>query len=163
MPDNRTHELRVQALRRRAAPHGLDVDAALQIGGHYASSTEHAGLVHVSGQVPRVGSALVRTGRVGEAVTLAQAREAAEVCVLRVLIVLHQAHGLGRVQQVLKMNVFVQSDADFTQHSEVADAASELLVDVLGPPGLCARTSVGVQKLPKDAPVEIDAIVGLRP
>ncbi len=154
-------ETRVQTLRRLAAPHGLDIDAPLQIGGHYASSTEHAGLVHVSGQVPRVGASLVCTGRVGDGVSLAQAREAAAVCVLRVLTVLHQAHGLDRVRRVLKLNVFVHSADDFTQHSEVADGASELLVAVLGPDGLGARTSLGVRQLPKNAPVEVDATVAL--
>lgn len=155
-------ESRIEIARRLAAPHGLDLDATLQIGGNYASFTEHLGLVHVSGQVPRVGSALVCTGRVGESVSLAQARQAAEVCVLRVLSVLHQVYGLDCIQRVLKMNVFVQCTADFTQQSEVSDAASDLLKAVLGPDGVGARTSVGVQQLPKDAPVEIDVAAALR-
>jgi enamine deaminase RidA (YjgF/YER057c/UK114 family) len=106
---------------------------------------------------------VVATGRVGEQVSLAQARAAAEVCTLRVLAILQHHVGLDRVQRVLKMNVFTQSAATFTQQSEVADAASDLLFKVFGDDGVHARTSVGVYQLPKDAAVELDVTVSLRP
>lgn len=154
---------RSQIAQQRATSHGLDLTAPLQIGGHYASITEHQGVAYLSGQVPRIGSTVVATGRVGQAVDLQQARDAAEVCALRLLAILDQAHGLDRVAKVLKLGVFVQSDATFTQHSEVADAASDLLHEVFGEAGRHARTSVGVAQLPKNAAVEIDAIVALLP
>ena len=154
---------RHQIAQQRAAAHGLDLKAPLQTGGHYASITEHGGVAYLSGQVPRIGSTVVATGRVGQGLGLQQARDAAEVCALRLLSILDQTHGLDRVAQVLKLSVFVQSDDAFTQHSEVADAASDLLHAVLGDAGRHARTSVGVAQLPKNAAVEIDAIVALLP
>jgi len=152
---------RIHIARQLATPHGFDLASPLQIGGNYASVTEHDKTVHVSGQVPRIGSNVVCTGRVGELVTLFQARTATEVCVLRVLAILEQAYGLERIKRVLKMNVFVQAAADFTQQSEVADAASDLLVAVFGEDGRHARTSVGVHQLPKNASVELDLIAAL--
>ena len=59
-------------------------------------------------------------------------------------------------RSVLRVGVFVQAGPGFTQHSEVADAASDLLVAVLGETGRHARTSVGVASLPKDATVELE-------
>jgi len=56
------------------------------------------------------------------------------------------------------MGVFVRSAPTFTQQSEVADAASDLLAAVLGPIGVHSRTSVGVLQLPKGAAVEIEFI-----
>jgi enamine deaminase RidA (YjgF/YER057c/UK114 family) len=56
------------------------------------------------------------------------------------------------------MSVFIRSAPSFTQHSEVADAASNLLVAVLGASSAHARTSVGVAQLPKGAAVELDFI-----
>lgn len=53
---------------------------------------------------------------------------------------------------------YVQSAPKFTQQSEVADGASELLFAVLGQAGAHTRTSVDVLLLPKDATVEIDLI-----
>jgi enamine deaminase RidA (YjgF/YER057c/UK114 family) len=51
-----------------------------------------------------------------------------------------------------------RSAPELTQHSEVADAASNLLVAVLGPRSPHSRTSVGVAQLPKGAAVELDFI-----
>ena len=145
-----------------AEKHGMDFRANLVIGGNYVSAIEHHGLVYVSGQVPRIGSTVVVTGRVGEVVSLAQAQAGAEVCALRVLAILEQHCGLERIAQVLKLNVYTQCTADFTQLSEVADAASRLMAAVLGQSGPHTRTSVGVYQLPKNATVELDAVVALR-
>ena len=147
---------------RIAAMHAFDLDDTVRIGGNYVPATEHRGLVHISGQVPRIGQTLVATGQVGGTVSLAQARQAASVCTLRALAILHQAHGLDRVERVLKLNIFIQSAAGFTQQSEVADAASDLLADVFGAAGTHARTSVGVAQLPKNAAVELDLTVALK-
>ena len=147
---------------RLAEKHGLDLLAPLVIGGNYVPATEHNGVVYVSGQVPRVATTVIATGPVGEALSLQQAQAAAEVCALRLLAILEQQFGLERVAKVLHIHVFVQSAADFTQHSEVADAASNLLAAVLGSgSGPHARTSVGVCQLPKNAAVELDATVAL--
>ena len=54
---------------------------------------------------------------------------------------------------------YVRSAAHFTQQSEVADGASEVLCRVLGPQGVHTRTSVGVMQLPKGASVELDMVV----
>jgi enamine deaminase RidA (YjgF/YER057c/UK114 family) len=42
--------------------------------------------------------------------------------------------------------------------SKVADAASELLVDVLGENGRHAHTAIGVASLPRNSPVEIQMV-----
>jgi enamine deaminase RidA (YjgF/YER057c/UK114 family) len=107
-----------------------------------------------------VGDTVAVTGCVGTEVSLEQAREGARLCTLRALAVLRQALGtLDRVERILKLQVFVHSDADFAQHSNVADAASDLLVELFGPHGRAARTAVGVRQLPQRASVEIDLIV----
>ena len=64
--------------------------------------------------------------------------------------------GLEAVAQILRLNVYVQSAADFTQQSEVADGASDLLYEIFGEQGVHTRTSVGVCQLPKNAAVELD-------
>jgi enamine deaminase RidA (YjgF/YER057c/UK114 family) len=154
---------REDTLRRIAAEVGLDVDGPIRIGGNYTPVTVHAGTAYVSGQVPRVGEAMVSVGRVGADASLAQAQAGARIGVLRALIQLGPAvGGLAGVAQVLRMGVYVQSAPDFTQQSEVADAASEILVQVFGPQaGQHTRTSVGVYQLPKNATVEVELVVGL--
>ncbi|MGZ5774186.1 RidA family protein [Ramlibacter sp.] len=64
---------------------------------------------------------------------------------------------------MLRVGVYVQCAAGFTQHSEVADAASHLLRTVLGDAGAHTRTSVGVYQLPKNAAVELEMTVRTAP
>lgn len=135
----------------------------LQQGGRYVPVVLHAGQAWVSGQVPRVGETVAVTGRVGESVSLDEARHAARICALRSLTLLAQALGsLDRIERVLRVGVFVQSGAGFTQHSEVADAASDLLHEVLGEAGRHARTAVGVYQLPKNAAVELEMVAAVK-
>lgn len=142
-----------------AAALGYSFEGEIKIGGNYASTVRNGNDIYVSGQIPRVGSTVVVTGRVGTDVSLADAQKAAKVCAMRALAVLAQALGsLDRIQQVLRIGVYVQSAEDFTQQSEVADAASEVFHTVLGPSGVHTRTSVGVFQLPKNAAVELDLI-----
>lgn len=151
---------RQQALDNIIRTLGYDFEGGIRIGGNYASVVQEGKLVWVSGQIPRVGDTVVVTGRAGADVTLAQARLGAQVSMVRALLLLRQAlGGLDQIGRVLRINVFVQSAQDFTQQSEVADAASDLLHAVLGEAGRHTRTSVGVYQLPKNASVEIDLVV----
>lgn len=153
---------RVDAFHRIANELQHNFDGEIRIGGNYTSAVENDGDIYVSGQIPRVGNNVVATGRVGADVTLDEARYAAKICVMRALAILRQSLGtLDAVKKVLRVTLYVQCTPDFTQQSEVADGASEVLYAVLGAAGVHTRTSVGVYQLPKDAPVEIDLIAAV--
>ncbi len=154
---------RDQALTQAAQQLGYDFDGEIKAGGNYQPLTRDGHTIYLSGQVPRVGSTVVVTGRVGTEVDLARAQLAAKICVMRALVLLQRSLGsLDAVQQILRLNVFTQCAEHFTQLSEVADGASELLVQILGPAGTHARTSVGVYALPKGASVELDLTVAVQ-
>ena len=103
---------------------GYSFEGELKVGGNYVPLIRDGNVVYISGQVPRVGSAVVVTGRVGEQVTLEQGQLAAKVCAMRTLALLQRELGsLDKVRQLLRVTVFTQSAANFTQQSEVADAA----------------------------------------
>jgi len=148
--------------REVAARLGYSFDGELRIGGNYVPVVRDGAHVFVSGQIPRVGNDVVVTGRAGVDVDLPRAQLAARVCAMRALALLAQSQGtLDKVRQVLRITVFVQCAADFTQQSEVADGASEVLYTVLGEAGSHTRTSVGVYQLPKNAAVELDLIAAV--
>ena len=150
-------------LEQRLAELGHALPAAAAPGARYAAVVVHAGVAWVSGQLPRDGDRVLHAGKLGRDVDLAQAQAGARVALLRALAALRdELDGLGRVHQVLKLTVFVNSTEDFTGHSAVADGASTLLYDLLGPErGRHARTSVGVAQLPRDGCVELDIVVAL--
>ena len=139
---------------------GYRFDGEIKIGGNYVPVVRDGSLLYVSGQIPRVGDMVVVTGAAGAGATLEMARTAAKVCVMRALALLQTSAGaLENIRAVPKINVYVQSAPGFTQQSEVADAASDLLIRVLGPLAAHTRTSVGVMQLPKNATVEVDMVV----
>ena len=144
---------------------GYSFDGEIKIGGNYVPLVRDGNHLYVSGQIPRVGNTVVVTGVVGAEVSLADAQKAAKVCVMRGLALLQRALGsLEHIQSVPRITVYVQSAPNFTQQSEVADGASEVLFQVLGTQaGAHSRTSVGVLQLPKNAAVEIDLIASIRP
>ncbi|MGJ7506067.1 RidA family protein [Variovorax sp. GT1P44] len=158
-----TSQTRQDTADQIAAELGHRFDGDIRIGGHYASAVSDGRTVYLSGQVPRVGDKVMVTGRVGAETTLDQARTAAMICTLRALAILRQALGsLDVVDKILRVTVFMQTTPDFTQQSEVADAASDLLYRVFGEQGVHTRTSVGVYSLPKNASVELDMVVSRR-
>ncbi len=145
-----------------AAALGYSFDGEIKIGGNYVPLLRDGHTVYLSGQIPRVGNDVVVAGRAGGEATLAQAQRAAQICVMRALALLQRSLGsLDAVRTILRITVYVQCTPDFTQHSEVADGASELLFAILGSAGAHTRTSVGVLQLPKNATVELDMVAAV--
>jgi len=148
-----------QRFQQQAAALGYSFDGPIRVGGNYAPMVRDGALVYVSGQIPRVGDDVVVVGSVGAEVSVERARLAARISTMRALALVAKAVGtLGNIAAVPRMTVFVRSEPSFTQQSEVADGASDVLAAVLGPVGVHTRTSVGVLQLPKGAAVEIDFI-----
>jgi enamine deaminase RidA (YjgF/YER057c/UK114 family) len=163
MPTENSRQPADKRFQEAAAALGYSFDGEIKVGGDYVPLVRDGTTLYVSGQVPRVGSTVVVTGRVGDAVELAQAQRAAKVCAMRALALLQRELGsLDRVRHILRVTVYTQCTADFAQHSEVADGASGLLHAVLGEAGKHTRTSVGVYQLPKNASVEIDLIASAK-
>ncbi len=145
-----------------AARLGYSFDGEIKIGGNYVPLLRDGHQVYISGQIPRVGDTVVVTGTAGAETSLSQAQTAAQVCAMRALALLQRTLGsLEKVRAILRITVYVQSAPAFTQQSEVADGASEILFKILGQAGAHTRTSVGVLQLPKNATVEVDLIASV--
>lgn len=114
--------------------------------------------IYVAGQLPYREGTLACQGVLGRDVELAVGRDQARQAALNALAVAATATGGLDQVRVVQMLVFVASTPEFGQQSDVADAASELLVDVLGENGRHARTAIGVAGLPRNSPVEIQLV-----
>ncbi len=120
-------------------------------------------IAFTSGVVPLVEGRLQAEGRLGEDLTVEEGYEAARTCALLTLSILREhLKGLDRIRQVLRAVVFVASAPGFHEQPQVADGASDLLVEVLGEAGTPARMAVGVAELPLGAPVELALTVETR-
>ncbi|MGC1299834.1 MAG: RidA family protein [Alloacidobacterium sp.] len=89
------------------------------------------------------------TGKAGLDRCIEDGYAAARSCALIHLAQLRQHLGtLNKVQEIVSLTGFVNSDPSFTQTPAVMDGASDLFVKVFGPAGRHVRTSVGVASLP---------------
>jgi len=149
-------------IHARLAELGLELPEAAAPVAAYVPTVTAGGLMHVSGQLP-FKDGVVMTGRLGEDRDLAYGQEAAERCALMVVAQIGKAlGGFDRVEQIVKLGVFVNSDPAFTEQPQVANGASELMEKLFGEAGRHARAAVGVAVLPRGAAVEIDAIIAVR-
>jgi enamine deaminase RidA (YjgF/YER057c/UK114 family) len=125
----------------------------------YVPAVRTGSHVYTSGQLPFVDGKLQATGKVGDGVTPDEAAVLARTAALNALAaVASVAGGLESVTRVVKVTCFVASTPGFTGQAQVANGASELLLDVLGDAGRHARSAVGLAVLPLDSPVEVELI-----
>jgi len=119
--------------------------------------------VYTSGQVPIVKGELKYAGKVGTDLTLEEGQKAAIICALNGLSAIKGVIGnLDKVEQIVKVTVFVNSANGFTDQPKVANGASELLGNIFGDAGIHTRSAVGVSELPINSAVEIEMIVKVK-
>jgi enamine deaminase RidA (YjgF/YER057c/UK114 family) len=143
---------------------GYSLSKTLSAGAIYRPVVVDGTTVYVSGCVPFDGDkTLASKGKVPSQVSLEDARKAAALCAANVLRLVRQELGsLDRVERVLRVTGYVNSDADFTDQHLVINGASQLFVDVFGDAGWHARSAVGMAQLPLGASVEVEAILKAR-
>ncbi|ABL83775.1 RidA family protein [Nocardioides sp. XL1] len=125
--------------------------------GRYVPALAEAGLILTAGMTPRVDGVLQYAGQVGGTVSVDEARTAAGIAVANaVAAAAGEAGSLDAIGRALRMTVYVNAVGGFTEHSRVADGASERLVELLGERGVVVRTAVGVASLPGGACLEVE-------
>lgn len=129
----------------------------------YVPALKTDDFVFTAGQIPVVEGKLKYTGKVGKEISEEEGRKASEICALNCLSAIKGVIGqLDRIEQVIKLTVFINSAEGFTNQPVVANGASELIEKIFGKKGSHARSAVGVNELPKNAAVEIEMIVKVK-
>jgi len=124
--------------------------------GAYVPARRVGNLVYISGQLPMKEGKLLAIGPVPSRVSVEQASLAARQCVVNALSAIRTVVDLDSIVGVVRVGAFVNSDVTFTQQPQVANGASELLIELFGASGKHARAAVGVNTLPLGAAVEIE-------
>ncbi len=141
----------------------LDLPDPFPSFGTYVMAVMDGDMLYTAGHVPFDGTALI-TGKLGDQLTVEQGYHAARIAALSMLATIrHQVGDLARVRRVISLTGTVNATPDFTQHTQVIDGASDLLVEVFGDAGKHARLAVGVSSLPADMALEVQAIIALHP
>jgi len=135
----------------------------------YVPFVRSGNLVFISGQMP-IGPEGCVTGQLSAEdhssdstpspdTKLGLAIGAATLAAVNVLAQLKVTIGdLDRVTRVVKLTGFVNADGTFTQHPQVINGASSLMIGAFGEAGRHARAAVGCSSLPLGAICEVEGI-----
>jgi len=147
-----THSQRLSELGLTLPPVAAPVAA-------YIPAVRTGTFVYTSGQLPLVEGKLQGTGKVGDGVSPEEGAVLARTAALNALAAVASVAGsLDAIIRIVRVTCFVASAPGFTGQAQVANGASELLIEVLGDAGRHARSAVGMAVLPLDAPVEVEII-----
>ena len=145
--------IRLQAL-------GIDLPKAVAPVANYVPYVITGKLVFISGQIPFLDGEIQYPGRLGENISVIEARKAARLCGINLIAQLKNAceGDLDRLVQVVKLNGFVNGTPSFTDQAMVINGTSDLMFEVFADKGRHARAAIGCSALPLGAAVEVDAI-----
>lgn len=128
----------------------------------YVTAVETGNLLFLSGH-GECGDT-VKSGAVGRDLTLEEGRASAQRVALCMLATIKAATGdLSRVKRMVRIQGLVQSADGFTQQPAVMNGFSDVFVVAFGEAGKAARAAVGVNALPANIPVEVEAVAELHP
>jgi enamine deaminase RidA (YjgF/YER057c/UK114 family) len=155
MVDSAEATLRTLALELPSPPKAL---------ASYVPVQQVGELLYTSGVIPSWNGDVQFRGVVGADVSIKDAARAAEICALNIMALIRQHAGsLDRVEQFIQLSGFVRSAAGFEEQPKVLNGASDLIYKVFGERGRHTRQALGTSELPLGVPVEISAIIRLKP
>lgn len=132
--------------------------------GAYVPAVQSGNLLFLSGMLATSGHAVTVTGVVGKDLDVMGGREAAFRAAVNALALTKKHLGtLNRVSHVVRIGVYIAATPEFTEHTKVADAASELFRDVFGDEMVSSRLVLGVASVPLGSPVELEVILEVHP
>ncbi len=143
---------------------GITLDAGPEPMANYVSVQKAGSLWFFSGAGPFENGKPTVIGRLGENMTTEEGYQAARLAGINLLAVLKRELGgdWDKLEQIVKVQGFVNSTPDYYEQPKVINGASDLFVSVLGDRGCHARTAVGTNVLPFRIPLEVEMIVKVK-
>ncbi len=131
--------------------------------GAYVPVARAGELAWVSGQIAVEGGVPTPAGSVDRDVPLDVARATARRAALQgVSALANELGSIDHIGRIVRVGVFVAVSPGFHREHEVANGATELLVELFGDHGRPSRFTVGVASLPLGAPVEVEMLATVR-
>ncbi|MEM1321410.1 MAG: RidA family protein [Bacteroidota bacterium] len=127
---------------------------------NYVNAVRTGNLIFLAGKGPKMADGKYIQGKVGADLTEEQGYAAARrVAELQLGVLKAELGNLNKVKRIVKVLGMVNATPEFTNHPEVINGFSDLMVEVFGERGKHARAAVGMGSLPRNIAVEIEAIV----
>lgn len=157
------HAQKAGSPEAKLAELGITLPAVSAPVANYVNAVRTGKLVFLAGKGPRRDDGTYITGKVGKDLSVEEGYEAARLVGINQLAALQAEVGdLSKVKRVVKVLGMVNAGPEFTQHPQVMNGFSDLMVAVFGEKGKHARSAVGMVSLPLDIAVEVEMIVELK-
>ena len=124
-------------------------------------------MLFISGQLPIVDGNLKYVGKIDHDLKKNEAEKAILICISNILWIvssLIDENSISQYKKVKCLNLkgYFNTKSNFNNHSSLLDIASDIMVKVLGKKnGVHSRVAIGCESLPKNSPVEIEAIFSI--
>ena len=123
-------------------------------------------VLYISGQLPIVNGKLKYCGKIGKDINERDSEDSILICVSNILwnVCYFLENTNEKVAHIgcLNLKGYFNAINSYEEHSRLLDKASRLIVEVLGPElGKHSRLAIGCASLPKNSPVEIEAIFSI--
>jgi len=144
---------------------GLSLPEPIPAIGRYRPVVVHGDVAHTSGLMAVTGPPLriAYPGRVGDTLTMDDAKASARGALLSTLAALHGHLGsLDGITGFLHVRGYVLATPDFDKVHHVVGVANALIGQLFGDDALAGRTAVGVASLPEGASVVLECTVALQ-
>lgn len=131
--------------------------------GTYLPFLKEKKLLFISGQLPIKNGKILFKGKIGNK-NKNYGYQASQLCAVNILGQIDSATNgnFDKVLKCVKLGGFVNSESNFSDHPFVINGASDLFYKIFKKKGKHTRFAVGVNSLPLNASVEIDAIFSLK-
>lgn len=120
--------------------------------------------IFISGQLPLENNKLKYAGKLYQDIDLHDLQEAVSLATLNLLWILSDYLNLNKEHKVKCINIkgYINCKENFEDHSSILNISSDLIIKVLGNEfGNHSRSVIGVNSLPKNSPIEIEATFGI--
>jgi enamine deaminase RidA (YjgF/YER057c/UK114 family) len=147
-------------IERHLCDLGIELPEPSKPGANYVPWVRTGTLLVITGQLAQWNGERRFVGKLGREFGIEEGQKAARLCALNVIAQARAALGgdLDRIARCIRLAGYVNGTPDFTAQSQVMNGASDVFVQVLGDAGRHTRIAVGVNALPYDVAVEVEAM-----
>lgn len=131
--------------------------------GDYLPAVRHGNLIWTSGMTPRMDGKLLYVGKILPDKPIQNYKEAVRLATKNAFVAASNCLSkTERINVILQLNVYLNTEVGFVDHAKIADFASEYLKEKLGDQCIGSRVAIGVFTLPSNAPVEISFVANVQ-
>ncbi|HMI86959.1 MAG TPA: RidA family protein [Polyangiaceae bacterium] len=151
-------------IERRLRELAIELPQPSAPGANYVPYVQTGPLLVITGQLSQWNGERRFIGKLGREFSVEEGQKAARLCALNLIAHARAAVGgdLDRIVRCIRVAGYVNGTSEFTAQSQVMNGASDVFVEIFGDAGRHTRVAVGVNALPYDVAVEVEAMFEIR-